>query len=314
MKLFARRFKTKEERRQYRAYTWTMIKRNKDCYLYLFPFFSIFFLFTVLPVLVSIFLSFTYYNAIQFPRFIGLTNYINLFINDSVFLIAIKNTLIISLFAGPLGYLMSLFFSWIISELPDKPRALMTMVLYAPSISGGAYMVWQLIFSNDAYGYANSWLMTMGAINEPIQFLTTPDYMLVIVIIVMVWTSMGTGFLSMVAGFQTLDRTMYEAGYLDGISNRFQELWFITLPMMKPQLLFSAIMSITGSFGAGAVSTAFFGFPSTDYGAHTIINHLEDYGNIRYEMGYACAIATLLFLLMIVTNKLVRNLLSKVGT
>lgn len=290
------------------------IVKNKDCYLYLFPFYSIFFLFTVLPVLISVFLGFTYYNAIQPPKFVGFLNYINLFINDSVFLIAVKNTLIISVFAGPIGYFMSFFFAWVISELPNKLRAVMTMILYAPSISGSAYLVWKLLFSDDSNGYINSWLLSLGITSSPIQFLTTPKYMLPIVIVVMIWMSMGTGFLSLIAGFQTIDHSMHEAGYIDGIGNRWQELWFITLPSMKPQLLFSAIMSITGTFGVGSVVTEMFGFPSTDYGAHTIVNHLHDYGNVRYEMGYACAIATLLFILMVAVNKIVRNLISKVGT
>lgn len=299
------------------SYKTGVIKRiidNKDCYLYLLPFFSLFFVFTVLPVIISICLSFTYYNAVEPPRFVGLLNYFNLFINDAIFLKSIKNTLIIALFAGPIGYFMSFFFAWVISELPPKLRAVMVTILYAPSISGSAYLVWTLLFSGDANGYINSWLIQLGFISEPIQFLTTARYMIPIVIIVMIWMSMGTGFLSLVAGFQTIDTSMYEAGYLDGIGNRWQELWFITLPAMKPQLLFSAIMSITGTFGVGSIVTALFGFPSTDYAAHTIINHLQDYGTVRYEMGYACAIATMLFVILIGLNRGIRGLIGKVGT
>lgn len=293
---------------------WQDVVRNKDCYLYLFPFFSLFFLFTVLPVLVSVFLSFTYFNTVEPPRFIGLTNYINLFINDDLFITSIKNTIVISVFAGPLGYLLSFFFAWIISELPPKLRAVMTTILYAPSISGSAYLVWTVLFSGDSNGYLNSWMIEFGIITEPIQFLTTTEYMMPILIIVMIWMSMGTGFLSMVAGFQTIDHSMYEAGYLDGISNRWQELWFITLPHMKSHLMFSAILSITGTFGVGSVATALFGFPSSNYATHTIVNHLHDYGSTRFEMGYACAIATLLFVLCIGVNKLIRSLIEKVGT
>ena len=309
-----RKKSSSDKRRLTPREVWREMVRNKDCYLYLFPFFSLFFLFTILPVLVSVFLSFTYFNTVQMPRFIGLTNYINLFINDDTFLLAVKNTIVISVFAGPIGYFMSFFFAWVISELPPKLRAVMVTVLYAPSISGAAYLVWTVMFSGDANGYINSWLIEWGLITEPIQFLSTAKYMMPILIIVMIWMSMGTGFLSLVAGFQTIDRSMYEAGYLDGIGNRWQELWYVTLPAMKPQLLFSAIMSITGTFGVGAVATALFGFPSSNYATHTIVNHLHDYGTIRYEMGYACAIATLLFLLCIGVNKLIQNLISKVGT
>lgn len=292
---------------------WKQIVKNRDCYLYLLPFFTLFFLFTILPVLISIYLSFTYYNAVEPPRFTGLLNYMNLFLNDSIFLKAVKNTLVISLFAGPIGYIVSFIFAWIISELPPKVRAVMVTILYAPSISSGA-LIWTLMFSGDANGFINSWLIELGIVSEPIQFLTTSKYMIPIVIVVMIWMSMGTGFLSLVAGFQTIDRSMYEAGYMDGISNRWQELWYITLPSMKPQLLFSAVMSISGTFGVGAVVTQLFGFPSTDYAAHTIVNHLHDYGTIRYEMGYACSIATILFLIMFLTNKVIRKLISKVGT
>lgn len=293
---------------------WHDVKKNADCYLYLLPYCSIFFIFTVLPVIISIFFSFTYYNILQPPRFICFQNYINLFANDEVFILALKNTLVISIFTGPIGYIMSLIFGWLIAELTPRLRAVMVTVLYAPSISGGAFMIFSLLFSGDSYGYINGVLLKFGFVNSPIQFLSDTKYMLPVVIVVMIWMSLGTGFLSFVAGFQTIDRTLLEAGYVEGIRNRWQELWYITLPAMKPQLMFGAVMSITGSFGAGAISTSLFGFPSTDYAAHTIVNHLEDYGTTRFEMGYACAIATVLFLVMVYSNKLVQRLISKVGT
>ena len=295
-------------------YTLEDMWKNKDCYLYTAPFFIIFFLFTVLPVAISIFLSFTYYNVIEPPTFIGLKNYIDLFINDNIFILAVKNTLVISVFTGPIGYLLSLLFAWLINELPPKLRSVMVTIVYAPSIAGSAFMIWSIMFSGDEYGYINSILIRLGLIASPIQFLSDTRYMLAIVIIVMIWMSMGTGFLSFVAGLQTIDKTMYEAGYVEGIRNRWQELWYITLPTMKPQLMFGAVMSITGSFGAGSFSTALCGFPSTEYAAHTIINHLEDYGSIRFEMGYACAIASILFVVMILANKFIQFLLSRVGT
>ena len=124
----------------------------------------------------------------------------------------------------------------------------------------------------------------------------------------------GQGFLSFVAGFQGIDTSQYEAGYMDGVKNRWQELWFITLPSMKPMLLFGAVMAITQSFGVCDVTMALCGFPSTDYAARTVVTHLYDYGNIRYEMGYACAIATILFLIMILCDKAIQSLLRRVGT
>lgn len=290
------------------------VAKNWDAYLFSAPFFIIFFVFTVLPVVISIGLSFTYYNILQTPSFVGLQNYFNLFLNDDTFLIAVKNTLLIAVITGPIGYLASFLFAWFINELNPKLRAVMIMVFYAPSISGNVYMVWSILFSGDTYGYINAFLLNMGIIHKPVQWLTDPTTMLPVVIIVMLWMSLGSGFLAFVAGLQTVDRSMYEAGYVEGVKNRWQELWHITLPSMKPQLLFGAVMSITSAFSAGDVTSALCGFPSTDYAAHTMINHLNDYGNVRFEMGYACAIATLLFFLMIGCNQLIQRLLRKVGT
>jgi len=287
--------------------------RRWFAYCYLAPFLCIFLVFTILPVAISIVLSFTNYNVFEIPKFIFMQNYLNLFLNDDEFIMAVKNTFIIAIFTGPIGYFASLLFAWFINELTPKIRAIMVLLFYAPSISGGAYMIWQLMFSSDAYGYVNSVLMYLNIINEPIQWLTNTKYMLPLVIMVMLWMSLGSGFLAFVAGLQGIDKTYYEVGYIEGIKNRWQELWYVTLPNMKPQLMFGAVMSITASFGVGDVTMALCGFPSTDYAAHTIINHLHDYGTIRFEMGYASAIATILFIIMVGTNELVQKALSNVG-
>ena len=290
------------------------MRKNADCYLFLAPFGILFTLFTILPVVISIALGFTDYNLLEWPSFVGLENYRNLFVNDEIFTIALRNTLILAVITGPVGYLVSLLLAWQINDLGKVLRPIMVTIMYAPSISGGAFLIWQIIFSNDSYGYINSFLLKLGLIQTPIQFLTDTSWMLPITIVVTIWMSLGAGFLSFVAGFKTIDKSFYEAGYIEGIHNRWQELWFITLPVMKPQLLFGAVMSITSSFSAGVVSSQLFGFPSTDYAAHTIMNHLQDYGTTKFEMGYACVIATVLFAMMVGINELVQKLLSKVGS
>ncbi len=308
---------TVERRKRARAYLagkGREATRNWDCYLFLLPFLLVFTLFVIAPVLMSMYYSFTYYNVLQPPQFVGWENYKNLFVGDDVFLTALKNTFLIAVVTGPAGYLASLLMAWCINELSAPLRALMVTVMYAPSICGGAYMIWKVLFSGDAYGYLNGILMNMGFINDPILWLTDTNYMLGVSMVVMLWMSLGSGFLSFVAGFQTIDKSMYEAGYVEGIRNRWQELWFITLPMMKPQLMFGAVMSITGAFSCGVVQENLFGNPSTDYAAHTLLNHMNDYGGIRFEMGYACAIATFLFVVMMGCNGLVQKLLRKVGT
>lgn len=277
------------------------------------PFMLIFFVFTILPVVVSIFLSFTYFNVLEPPKFIFLDNYLDLFLKDDEFLLAVKNTLVISIVTGPVGYIMSLLFAWFINDLRPRLRAVMVLIFYAPSISGGVFMIWQVMFSGDTYGYANSILNYLGIIDQPVQWLNDPKYMLPIVIMVTIWMSLGAGFLSFVAGLQNVDRSYYEAGYIEGINNRWQELWYITLPSIKAQMMFGAVMSITSSFSAGGVSATLCGNPSTDYAAHTIMNHLDDYGSIRFEMGYASAIATILFVLMVGLNEIVQRALAKLG-
>jgi multiple sugar transport system permease protein len=290
------------------------IVKNKICYIFLAPYAIVFALFYVAPLVVSVFYSFTYFNILEPPRFIGLRNYINLLLGDDVFLTAMKNTFIMAAITGPVGYVMSFLFAWFINELPRYVRAVVTLIFYAPSISGAVYMIWAIIFSGDAYGYINGLLMNLGILDQPVLWLTDPKYMMPVMLVVILWMSLGTGFLAFIAGLSTIDVTLYEAGLVDGISNRWQELWYITLPNMKGMLMFGAVMAITQSFGVADVTVALAGFPSTDYAVHTVVNHLVDYGSIRFEMGYASAIATLLFFMMILCNTVVQKLLRRVGT
>ena len=301
-------------KREKRQHAWEMAKKNKICYLFLAPYAILFFTLSILPICMSIFYSFTYYNILEPPRFIGLQNYINLVLQDEVFLTAVKNTLVIAVIIGPVGYILSFLFAWFINELPKWLRAVAVVVFYAPSIAASAFTVFLVIFRGDAYGWLNAILMEYSIINAPQLWLLDPRYMMTIVIIVSLWMSMGTGFLSFVAGFQGIDRSMYEAGYVDGVRNRWQELYHITLPSMKPMLLFGAVMSITSAFNVSDVPRMLCGYPSTDYAVRTIVTHLFDYGFSRFEMGYASAIATLLFLVMILSKKAVAALLGRVGT
>ncbi len=289
------------------------IKRNRASYVMLAPYFILFFMFTVLPVLTSVFFSFTDFNILEMPKFIGWENYIRLFLDDVIFKKAIANTLIFAVITGPISYVMCLLFAWIINEFKGKTRAFLTLIFYAPSISGNAYLVWNLILKGDRYGYLNGLLMKLDLINTPVVWMKTEKYVLPVLIVVQLWLSLGTGFLTFIAGLQTIDKSLYEAGAVDGIKNRWQELWYITLPSMKPQLMFGAVMQITQSFAVADISINLAGNPSVNDAGATVVTHLLDYGSIRYEMGYACAIATLLFIMMIGTNKLIQKLIRKVG-
>lgn len=292
---------------------WYQIKKGKTSYIMIAPYVILFFLFTVLPVIVSIFFSFTYFNMLEAPTFVGWKNYIKLILEDEIFKIALKNTLILAIITGPVSYLLCLLFAWIINEFKGKFRAFLTLIFYAPSISGNAYMVWNLILSGDRYAYLNGIMLKLGLINEAKIWMKTEKYVLPFLIVVQLWLSLGTGFLTFIAGLQTVDKSLYEAAAMDGVKNRWQELWYVTLPSMRPQLMFGAIMQITSSFAIADVSINLAGNPSINYAGSTIVTHLLDYGTTRFEMGYSSAIAVILFGMMIGTNKLVQKLLRRVG-
>jgi len=296
-----------------RQWIWKEMKRNKVGYIMVAPYMILFTIFTVIPVLLSMVISFTDFNMLQWPNFVFLDNYINLFLDDDIFLIAVKNTFIFAAIVGPASYMMSFLVAWFINELPPKIRAVVTLIFYAPSISGEVYMIWRTLFSGDSYGWVNATLLRLDIITKEIQFFEDKDWVMPLCIVVALWLSLGTTFLAFIAGLQGVRRELYEAGAVDGIRNRWQELWYITLPEMKPQLMFGAIMSITSSFGFGAVVTNLCGYPSVDYAAHNIMHHLDDYGHLRLEIGYSSTIAVVLFAIMIGANLLVSKLISKVG-
>lgn len=294
------------------------MKKNRDYYLMLLPFGLLFFCFVLVPIAASVVLSFTSFNMVERPRFVGVDNYVRMFFDDSVFTISLKNTIIFALFTGPLSYVVCLLFAWLVNEFRPFLRSIFTFLLYVPSISTAVYTVWAFIFSGDQYGLLNSILMSTGLMKEPIQWLTDTRYIMGAVIVVQLWMSLGTSFLSFIAGLQGIDQTQYEAAAIDGIRNRLQELVLITLPNMGPQLLFGAVMQIGASFAAGAVGQqlltaagAAVGGISTEYAASTLVTHMSDMASVRNEMGYACAISVLLFLMMLLFNSVVQKILKK---
>ena len=301
------RQKTLHTHRRLRSWT----KRNGANLVFLAPFTVLFFTFTILPILEAIVLSFTYFNMVAAPTWVGFSNYVRMFFDDNVFLIALRNTAIFAMITGPISYILSFLIAWLINEFPHTLRTVLTLVFYLPSLAGNVYFVWTYIFSGDSYGLLNSILVKLSLVTDPIQWLTDTKYMMAVVIVVILWLSLGTGFLSFVAGLQSLDRELFEAAAIDGLPNRFAELWYITLPQMGPQLLFGAVMQISTSFAIGYECMNLTGFPSTDYATQTLVLHILDFGQKRFEMGYACAVAVVLFGLMLIMWTLINKLLSK---
>jgi multiple sugar transport system permease protein len=285
------------------------IIKNKECYLMLLPFMLLFTVFTIIPVIMTVPMAFTDFDMVN-SEFVGFSNFYNLFLSDKIFIDSIKTTLIFALVTGPVSYVLCFLLAWMINELPPVLKTIFTLIFYAPSIAG-VYTMWQLVFSGDAYGYLNSLLFNLGIITSPVQWMTDSRYILGVVIIVQLWISLGAGFLAMRAGFQNIDKSQYEAAAIEGIRTRWQELIYITIPSMGPQMMFAAVMQIVSAFTADMVGRNLVGFPSTDYAAHTIMTHAFDYGWIRYEMGYSSAICTVLFIVMFIMNKIISKVLGK---
>ena len=287
---------------------------NRLSYAFMAPWLIAFLIFTLIPIAASIGLSFTSFNMGPRMSWVGLGNYIRLLLDDDVFLIALRNTLLYAVITGPLGYVLSFLIAWLINDLGRNLRSALTLLFYAPSLASNIYVIWTFIFSGDSYGLLNSWLIRLGVIRETVNWLNDPAYNSIVVIIVILWMSMGAGFLAFVAGLQQLNPTLREAGAIDGIHNRWQELRYITIPQMLPQLLFGAVMSISGAFAVGYQNAALTGLPSTDYSTHTLLLHMIDYGYTRFEIGYASAVATVLFAIMIVTWLAVQRAFAKRGS
>lgn len=279
-----------------------MIRKMNGPGWFLTPYVILFAMFILIPVIVATGLSFTYFNTIETPQWIGLRNYIELMTRDEIFMqYVLPNTIKFAFIVGPVGYFMSFILAWMLAQIPHKPRTVLAIILYSPSMTAGIAMtvVWSVLFSGDYTGYLNSLLLQLNIITEPIQFLTSANYLMTIMIIVSLWGSMGVGFLAMLAGILNIDKSLYEAAYVDGMKNRWQEIFYITIPSMKPQMLFGAVMAVVGTFQAGAIGVMLSGGnPTPQYSGQLMVNHIEDYGFIRYLMGYASVISVVLLLLV----------------
>lgn len=287
---------------------------NRAGYLFMLPYAILFIIFILTPVIMAVVLSFTNYNAIEFPSFIGFLNYINLITSDEVFMqYVLPNTIKYALIVGVGGYVLSFLLAWALANLTKVPRTIFALILYSPSMTTGVAMsvLWKIMFTGDQTGYINSWLMNLGVITDPIIWLVNIDYLLPIVIFIGLWSSMGVGFLAILAGILNVDDSLYEAAAIDGVKNRFQEMIYITIPSMKPQMMFAAVMQIVGAFQNGQISTLLAGNPTPSYAAQLMVNHIEDYGFIRYEMGYAAAVSVALLLIVQVFSSISKKLFSE---
>jgi len=290
----------------------TVKKRDFSLVVFLGPYYLMFSIFIVVPVVVAIMLSFTYFDSIQFPTFTGFRNYIDLFTQDAVFMrYVLPNTIRFALIVGPGGYFLSFMMAWLLAQIPHRARTVLALALYSPSMTAGVAMtvLWRVIFSGDEAGYINSILLRFNLVTEPVQFLQSPQHLMTIMILVTLWGSMGVGFLAMLSGILNINAELYEAAYIDGLRNRVQEIMYVTIPSMRPQMLFGAVMAIVATFQAGAIGVQLSGAnPTPQYAGQLIVNHIEDFGFIRFEMGYAAAVSVALLAMVYLCAKFINRL------
>ena len=211
----------------------TQVKRRKRLsrndlisYALLSPYLMLFSVFILVPVIMTVGLSFTNFDVINTPKANGITNYVYLFTQDTVFMkFVLPNTFLYAIVVGVGGYVLSFLIAWMLAQIQALPRTLLSLCIYVPSMLGQVFIgvIWRTVFSGDQGGWMNAILLQLGWIDQPIQFLLTGDYFMLIMIVVSLWSSMGIGFLSMISGILNINREIYEAAYIDGLRNRFQD-------------------------------------------------------------------------------------------
>lgn len=287
-------------------------RETKIAYLFMSPYILLFTTFIIIPIVIAFALSFTQFNGVNFPTFNAFKNYIYLFTNDTVFMqYVLPNTLKFAVVVGPGGYLLSFFMAWCLSQIPHKSRTILTIILHTPSMTMGVALgvLWIIIFSGSDTGYLNSILLNLNLIKEPINWLQDPQYLMSIMIIISLWSSLGVGFLAMLSGILNINSELYEAACVDGMRNRFQEIFYITIPMMKPQMLFGAVMAVVNTFTVGAIGVTLSGSnPTPQYAGQLIVNHIDDYAYNKYEIGQAAAVSVILLLIILLITKIAYKL------
>ena len=287
-------------------------KNKNTAYLFILPYAIFFMIFVVLLIFISILLSFTYYNTVNIPSFVGLRNYINLLTQDTDFMqYALPTTIRYALIVGPGGYMLSFMLAWILAQIPHRFRTVAAIIIYSPALTSGVLMtvVWRVFFSGDNRGYLNNFLLNLGVINTPVQWLQDPQAISIIMLFVGLWSSMGIGFLAMLSGILNINKEIYEAAYIDGLKNRWQEIFYITIPSMKPQMLFGAVMAIVSTFNAAGIASALtLSFPPPQLAGWLIVDHMNDFGFARFEMGYASALSVVLLIIVLLFSRIAKRL------
>lgn len=285
-----------------RSLFFTELRKMMPGYLFILPAVLLISVFVFLPIIASLFLSFTQYNVLQPPKWVGLNNYYRLIFEDPLFWIAVRNTVLYVAGTVPVCVMISLLLAvWVDSVKIRFMKYLFRTVYFLPTITAivAISVVWKWLYAGGTYGLINFVLMKLGI--PPVDWLTNPHTTLPAIMVMSIWGGVGYNFIIFLAGLQGIPRTIYEAAEIDGASG-FRNFWHITLPLLRPAIVFVVLMSVIGSFQV--FDQVYILTQGTEYvggvlhSALTIVTYLYERGFERFEMGYASAIAYMLFFLV----------------
>jgi len=233
------------------------IRRDKLApYLFIAPFFVIFAVFGLWPILYSGFVSLHEWKGLQPPVFIGLNNYTNLFL-DPDFGLALKNTILLLLLSGPLTIGGGLLLAVVLNNRMIRYRNVFRTIFYLPLVVSlvVASQVFNLMLGNP-FGIVNEIIARLGF--ERVNFVNEPKLTLIVLTALITWKYIGNDLVIMLAGLQTIPPELGEAALVDGANGR-QVFWHITLPLMRPVILFDVVLSTINTFNIFAEPYNLFG-------------------------------------------------------
>lgn len=269
------------------------LNKQKVSYLFIALPAVLFFVFQLAPVFISFLWSFTRYDVIHPPVFVGLDNYKNILFNDPLFWKAIGNTLVYVVGVVPIGICFSLILAVAIDQ-KIKFKNFFKSIFFLPTVTAivAVSVIWKWLYAGEKYGLLNYLIMKLGF--QPIDWLASPAWTMPSIMIMSIWAGVGYNMILFLAGLQTIPHVMYEAAEIDG-AGFWKKFFHVTLPLLKPTIVFVTMMSFIFSFqvfeqvyimtggqgGIGGVLNS----------ALTIVAYLYDKGFQKFQMGYASALA-----------------------
>ncbi|AEC02935.1 carbohydrate ABC transporter permease [Parasphaerochaeta coccoides] len=276
----------------------TIMKKNLVAYSFIAPNFIGFAIFTLGPIIFAFILAFLNWDGSNAMTFAGFSNFVRL-LSDERFLIALKNTIIYTVATVPLTMVTALFLAVLLNK-KVRGRNFFRTVSFFPYVASlvAVTVVWNMMFL-PGRGPINNVLTLLGVSNPP-GWATSKDWAMVSVIMFSIWKNMGYYMIIYLAGLQGMDPQLYEASSLDG-ANPWQKFRYVTLPQLRPTNFFVLIMLTIACFKVyDIVYMLTLGGPGTS--TLVLVYHIYNTAFISWDLGYASAIAMVLFLLVLIVT------------